>query len=85
MNPHFDLDLSFLIGKRIKVSIRDKRQFIGMFHCVDPHCNLIIYETVEISAASEVGIDGGASRPLGDFAMIPGIEIVTVECWSREK
>lgn len=63
-----------LVGKRIKISIKDQRKFIGMFHCVDQECNVIIYETVEIDPQ-------GQSRPLGDFAMIPGDQIEQVECW----
>ena len=63
-----------LVGKRIKISIKDQRKFIGMFHCVDQECNVIIYETVEIDPQRH-------SRPLGDFAMIPGDQIEQVECW----
>ena len=47
--------LADLLGKRLSITIKDKRSFIGYFQCIDREQNLILSQTYQEQAQSLMG------------------------------
>lgn len=59
-----------LLYRRMKVGVEDGRMFVGKFHCLDKHGNIILYDTLEFRNMPDAGGAPVEQRSLG-LVLIP--------------
>jgi small nuclear ribonucleoprotein (snRNP)-like protein len=65
----FDMIVEKYLGRKLRVKVKDGRQFEGTLKCIDNEANLILALVTESS--------GSTQRPMGNI-LIPGHELVNI-------
>lgn len=63
------------LNRYIRITIQDKREFIGILKAMDKACNLILSETIEFPASNTALYK---NRMIG-LVVIPGIYIIKIQ------